>query len=117
MAVLGAVALLSFTRPSSAKPPLSIDIQPMLGTATPAVDGWLSAYVRIENHSGQVVRGNLAVDAVAGWSRFGGGSTGHNTTQVPFSVAAHAQVAVEVPVHGFPGSPPGLRATAVSRSQ
>jgi len=114
MAVLGAASLLALSRPSSAKSPLSIDVQPMLGSGTPAVDGWQSAYVRIENHSGQVVRGNLAVEAVAGWSRFGGSRPSHNTTQVPFSVAARSQVSVEVPVHGFPGTAPGLQATARS---
>src|SRR5687768_3241994 len=114
MAVLGAAALLALARPSRAKSPLSIDVQPMLGAGTPAVDGWQSAYVRIENHSGHVVRGNLSVDAVAGWSRFGGSTPTRNTTQVPFSVAARSQVAVEVPVHGFPGTAPGLRATAFS---
>jgi hypothetical protein len=86
----------------------------MLGTGTPAVDGWQSAYVRIDNHSGEVVRGNLSVDAEAGWSRFGGSASSRNTTQVPFSVAARSQVAVEVPVHGFPGASPGLHATALS---
>jgi hypothetical protein len=106
--------VVAFSRPVEAKSPLSIDVQPILGTGIPAVDGWQSAYVRIENHSGEVVRGDLSVDAVAGFSRFGGSNAERNTTQVPFSVAARSQVAIEVPVHGFPGSAPGLHATARS---
>lgn len=85
----------------------------MLGSNTPAVDGWMSAYVRIENRSSDVVRGNLALVAELAWSH---GSPGgpRNTTEVPFSVAARSQVAVEVPVHGFPGSWPTLRVAARS---
>src|SRR5690349_23965182 len=85
-------------------------MQPLLGPNTPSVDGWLSAYVRIENHSGEVVRGTLAVDAEANWALVGSGA--HNRTEVPFSVAARSQVAVEVPVHGFPNAAPGLRVVA-----
>jgi hypothetical protein len=93
-----------------AKSPLSVDVQPTLGTGTPAVDGWLSAYVRIDNRGSETVRGTLSVDAELSWARMGGGP--RNTTQVPFSVAARSQVSIEVPVHGFPGTSPGLHAIA-----
>ncbi|HEY6079696.1 MAG TPA: hypothetical protein VIW29_12865 [Polyangiaceae bacterium] len=111
--IAAALALwLSAPQAAWAKSPLTLEVQPLLGNNTPAVDGWMSAYVRIENHSADVVRGNLELDAELAWSRPGGGP--RNTTEVPFSVAGHAQVAIEVPLHGFPGSWPALRVTARS---
>jgi hypothetical protein len=107
-----ALLLLALTWPhaAAAAPPISIEVQPLLGNGTPAVDGWLSAYVRIENHSAEPVRGDLELAAELAWSAHGSGP--RNTTEVPFSVAAHAQVTVEVPVHGFPGTWPALRIAA-----
>jgi hypothetical protein len=102
--------LLGVANDAHAKSPLSVDVQPMLGTGTPAVDGWMSAHVRIDNRGNETVRGTLSVDAELSWARMGGGP--RNTTQVPFSVAARSQVSVEVPVHGFPGTSPGLHAIA-----
>jgi len=81
-----------------------------LGNGTPAVDGWMSAHVRLENRSNQVVRGTLSVEAEVAWAHGSGGP--HNGTDVPFAVAAHSQVSVEVPVHGFPGMAPSLNVTA-----
>lgn len=112
---LGLVPLLSVllllpARHARAASPIAIDIQPTLGAGTPAVDGWLSAHVRIENRSDEVVRGQLSVDAELAWVSSGS----KNTTQVPFSVAARAQVAIEVPVHGFSGNAPALRVRARS---
>jgi hypothetical protein len=104
-------AFLALSAPALAKSPLTLDVQPLLGNGTPAVDGWMSAYVHIENHSEQVVRGMLSVDAELSWGRPGAGP--RNTTEVPFSVAARSQVAVEVPVHGFPGTAPALRVAAL----
>jgi hypothetical protein len=107
---LACAALLLAAEPAGAASPLTLEVQPLLGNGTPAVDGWMSAHVRIENHSSQVVRGTLSVDAELSWARPGAGP--RNTTEVPFSVAARAQVAVEVPVHGFPGSAPTLHVVA-----
>jgi hypothetical protein len=90
--------------------PLAIDIEPLLGNGTPAVDGWMSAHVRLENRSNGLVRGTLSVEADVAWARGGGGP--HNGTDVPFAVAAHSQVSVEVPVHGFPSMVPSLSVTA-----
>ncbi|MES1186679.1 MAG: hypothetical protein ABUL60_22890 [Myxococcales bacterium] len=104
------LALLGTSLGAHAAAPLSIDIEPLLGSGTPAVDGWMSAHVRIENRSNEVVRGTLAVEAQVAWARAGGGP--HNATDVPFSVAARSQVAVEVPVHGFPGMAPSLSVAA-----
>jgi hypothetical protein len=103
-------AVLFAALPAGAASPLRLEVQPLLGNGTPAVDGWMSAYVHIENHSSQVVRGTLSVNAELSWARPGAGP--RNTTEVPFSVAARAQVAVEVPVHGFPGSAPTLHVVA-----
>jgi hypothetical protein len=108
---LVAAALLALSSPALAASPVTLDVQPVLGNGTPAVDGWMSAYVHIDNHSNQVVRGTLSVDAELSWGRPGSGP--RNTTEVPFSVAARSQVAVEVPVHGFPGSAPALRVAAL----
>ncbi len=90
--------------------PIAIDLEPTLGAGTPAVDGWMSTQVHIENRSGEVVRGTLSVEAEVAWARGSGGP--HNGTDVPFSVAARSQVALEVPVHGFPGMAPSLSVTA-----
>lgn len=90
--------------------PLGLDIEPLLGSGTPAVDGWLSAHVRLENRSNEVVRGTLSVEAQVAWGRAGGGP--RDATDVPFAVAAHAQVSIEVPVHGFPNMAPSLSVTA-----
>lgn len=108
---LVAGAVLAQSAPALAASPLSLDVQPLLGNGTPAVDGWMSAYVHIDNRSEQVVRGTLTVDAELSWGR--PGSSPRNTTEVPFSVAARSQVAVEVPVHGFPGTAPSLRVAAL----
>ena len=93
-----------------AAPPLALDIEPLLGSGSPAVDGWTSAYVRLENRTNAVLRGTLSVEAEVAWAH--GGSGPHNGTDVPFAVAAHAQVSLEVPVHGFPGMVPSLSVTA-----
>lgn len=107
---LAGAALLLAAGPASAASPLTVEVQPLLGNGTPAVDGWMSAYVHLENHSTQVVRGTLSVDAQLSWARSGSGP--RNTTEVPFSVAARGQVAIEVPVHGFPGSAPTMHVVA-----
>jgi hypothetical protein len=114
---LGALLLLALClRPLAARAasPLALDIEPLLGSGTPAVDGWMSAHVRLENRSNEVVRGTLSVEAEVAWSHSGGGP--HNGTDVPFAVAAHSQVSVEVPVHGFPGTAPSLSVTARAAS-
>ena len=92
--------------------PLVLDVEPLLGSGTPAVDGWMSAQVRLENRSSEVVRGTLSVEAQVDWAR--GPSGPHNGTDVPFSVAARSQVSLEVPVHGFPGVAPSLSVAARS---
>jgi hypothetical protein len=102
------LALCALGRPAYAAT-LTVDVQPLLGPGTPAVDGWISAYVRVDNHSNEVVRGTLTVEAESAWGPPGGPS---NATDVPFSVPARSQVALEVPVHGFPETPPSLRVKA-----
>ena len=62
-------AVLLATGPASAASPLTLEVQPLLGNGTPAVDGWMSAYVHIENHSSQVMRGTLSVNAELSWAR------------------------------------------------
>ncbi len=110
--VLGLLlALLTLGARAASAATLTLDVQPLLGAGTPAVDGWVSAYVYLENHSNQAVRGTLSVQAAMAWSRASGPT---NTTDVPFSVAARSQVTLEVPVHGFPDSPSQLRAKATS---
>ncbi len=96
--------------PAWAAAPLFVDVEPVLGSGSPAVDGWLSAHVRLENRSSEVVRGTLTVESQVAWARSSGGP--RNTTNVPFSVAARSQVALEVPVHGFPGTAPSLKVAA-----
>jgi hypothetical protein len=103
---------LAYSHAALAKSPITLELQPLLGNNTPTVDGWMSAYVRIENVTAEPVRGSLALEAELAWSRPGAGP--RNTTEVPFSVAAHAQVTLEVPLHGFPGTWPSLRAAARS---
>jgi hypothetical protein len=56
----------------------------------------------------------LSVEAEVAWAR--GSSGPHNGTDVPFSVAPHAQVSLEVPVHGFPGMAPSLSVAARSEA-
>src|SRR5260221_8725423 len=99
-----------WTLEARAAGPLGLDIEPVLGPGTPAVDGWMSAQVRLENHTKQAVRGTLSVEAEVAWAR--GSSGPHNGTDVPFSVAPRSQVSVEVPVHGFPGMAPSLSVAA-----
>jgi len=108
------LALASVSVTARAASPLLLDIEPVLGGGSPAVDGWMSAHVRIENRSGEVVRGTLAVESQVAWSRGPGGP--RNGTDVPFSVAARSQVSVEVPVHGFPGIAPSLSVAARSEA-
>jgi hypothetical protein len=104
------LALATSAAAAQAASPLAVDIEPLLGSGSPAVDGWMSAQVRIENRSNEVVRGMLAVEAQAPWARRGDGP--RNGTDVPFSVAGRSQVSVEVPVHGFPGVAPSLSVVA-----
>jgi hypothetical protein len=113
LALLCAIACVTLPLEARAASPLALEVQPLLGSGTPAVDGWLSAYVALDNRSNQVVRGKLSVHAELSWSR-PGASGPRNTTEVPFSVAAQSQVWLEVPVHGFPGTPPSLRVVAES---
>jgi len=104
------LALVSASLGAHAAGPLSLDVEPLLGGGSPAVDGWMSAQVRLENRSSEVVRGTLSVESSVGWSR---GSAGpRNGTDVPFSVAARSQVSLEVPIHGFPGMAPSLSVAA-----
>lgn len=107
------LALLSLARVShAAGPPLGMDLEPLLGPSSPGVDGWMSAQVRLENRTGEVLRGTLSVEAEVAWARGSGGP--RNATDVPFSIAPRSEVNVEVPVHGFPGMAPSLRALARS---
>jgi hypothetical protein len=110
---LGAGLFLALTGGAAgaeAASPLVVDIEPMLGSGSPAVDGWMSTQVRLENRSSEVVRGTLSVEAQVAWARASGGP--RNSTDVPFSVAARSQVSLEVPVHGFPGMAPSLSVAA-----
>lgn len=109
---LALLALLCCAPGAQAASPLGLELEPLLGAGAPTVDGWLSAQVRLDNRSNEVLRGTLAVQAKVAWAH--GSSGPHNDTDVPFSVAPHAQVAIEVPVHGFPGSAPSLSVTATS---
>ena len=97
---------------AQAASPLLLDVEPLLGGGSPAVDGWMSAQVRLENRSNEVLRGTLSVESQVAWAHGSGGP--HNSTDVPFSVAPRSQVSVEVPVHGFPGTAPSLSVTARS---
>jgi hypothetical protein len=106
------LALVTTSLGAQAAAPILIDVEPLLGSGSPAVDGWMSAHVRIENRSSEVVRGTLSVESQVAWARGSGGP--HNGTDVPFSVAARSQVSVEVPVHGFPGAAPSLSVSARS---
>lgn len=99
-------------RPAWAASPLDLDVQPMLGAGSPTADGWMSADVRIQNNSPDVVSGTLSVDVQVSWGRAGSGP--HNGTDVPFSVPPRAQVSVEVPVHGLTSSASTIHAKAVS---
>lgn len=111
-ALLGLMlSLLSLpSRAARAAGPINVDVQPLLGVGSPAVDGWNSAYVRIDNASPQPLRGKIVVSAGAAWAHAGP----RNITEMPFSVAARGQVAMEVPVHGMPGMPPSLKLQALS---
>jgi hypothetical protein len=93
--------------------PLGLDIEPLLGPNTPSVDGWMSAQVRLDNRTNEITRGTLSVEAEVAWAR-GTNSGPHNGTDAPFSLAPHAQVTLEIPVHGFPGMAPSLSVTARS---
>ena len=106
------LALAASPRAAAAASPLGLEIEPLLGPASPGVDGWMSAQVRVENRTAEVLRGTVSVEAEVVWSRGSGGP--HNVTDLPFSVAPHAEVTLEVPVHGFPGTAPSLRARARS---
>ncbi len=103
--------LLLWAGPARAASPITLEVQPLLGGGTPAVEGWLSAYVRVDNSSSEVIRGHLSLRAAPAWShpRRGPG----NVTEMPFSVAARSQVALEIPVHGFIGTPPSLHLQAL----
>ena len=106
------LALTSAGVTAQAAAPLLIDLEPLLGSGSPAVDGWMSAQVRLENRSSEVLRGTLSVESQVAWARGSGGP--HNGTDVPFSIAARSQVSIEVPVHGFPGTAPSLSVAARS---
>jgi len=105
-------ALAVWTADAQAAAPIALDLEPLLGSGSPAVDGWMSSQVRIQNLTGDVVRGTLSVEAEVAWAR--GNAGPHNGTDLPFSVAPRAQVTLEVPVHGFPGNVPSLTARAVA---
>ena len=91
---LATLLLLCVPGAAFGKGPLLLEVQPLLGSGTPAVDGWMSVHVRVDNRAGETVRGNLSVEAELAWARLGTGP--RNTTQVPFSVAARSQVSVKV---------------------
>lgn len=110
-ALAGLLLLTLRATPAGAASPLHLDVQPLLGPGSPTSDGWLSADVRLENRSSEVVRGTLSVDVETAWSR-----TDSGPTDVPFSVPPHAQVSVEVPVRGLAGSATTLSARATSES-
>jgi hypothetical protein len=112
-AVVGMLLLSATATPAFAASPLDIDVQSMLGAGSPTTEGWLSADVRIQNHSSAVVRGTLSVDVEVAWAK-SAGSGPHNGTDVPFSVPANSVVSVEVPVHGLSGAASTLRAQATS---
>jgi hypothetical protein len=107
-----AFALAVWSESAQAAAPIALDLEPLLGSGSPAVDGWMSTQVRIQNLTGDVVRGTLSVEAELAWAR--GNAGPHNGTDLPFSVAPRAQVTLEVPVHGFPGNAPSLSARAVA---
>jgi hypothetical protein len=96
----------------AAGPPLDLELEPLLGPSSPGVDGWMSAQIHLENRTNEVLRGTLSVEAEVAWSHGAGGP--RNATDVPFSIAPRSEVRLEVPVHGFPGTTPGLRASARS---
>lgn len=106
------LALAASPHAAFAASPLALEIEPLLGPASPGVDGWMSAQVRVENRTAEVLRGTISVEAEVAWARGTGGP--RNATDLPFSVAPHAEVTLEVPVHGFPGTAPSLRARARS---
>jgi hypothetical protein len=108
--LLSGLALGGWTSRAEAAPPLSLDIEPLLGPGSPGVEGWTSAHVRVQNRTSEVLRGTLTVEAEAAWSHGSGGP--RNATDLPLSVAPHATLTFEVPIHGFPGMPPSLRALA-----
>lgn len=106
------LSLAAFPLRAGAASPVSLDIEPLLGAGSPGVDGWMSAQVHVENRTGEVLRGTVTVEAEVAWARTSGGP--RNFTDLPLSVAPKSKVTLEVPVHGFPGMAPSLRASARS---
>lgn len=86
--------------------PLLVDVQPIMGPASSVPEGWMSALVRVQNDTNEAQSGTLSVEATPEWARGDNGPV--NGTDVPFSVAPHAQVHLEVPVRGFAGMAPAL---------
>lgn len=81
-----------------------------LGDRTPAVEGWFSVSVTLENVTDEPVEGDLELKVEATYAN------SQLKVRAPLSVAAKSRVSIELPVHGFNSSAPEMTLTAYSEA-
>ncbi len=81
-----------------------------LGDRTPAVEGWFSVSVTLENVTDDPVEGELILLTEATYAN------SRLKVRAPLSVAAKSRVSIELPTHGFNSSAPEMTLTAYSES-
>jgi hypothetical protein len=90
-------------RTARAQSALSLEVSPVLGAASPAVDGWGELYLRLENTGDQALSGFLELHAEPisrGAIRAGSGST-RALAWAPFAVAGKSRVSLLLPSHSL----------------
>lgn len=92
---------------------LHIEAAPLLGTGSPAVDGWSSTLVRLENSDSAPISGTLDLVSRVGWGR---STQSEGTTRAPFSVPAKGRVVLQLPAQSVGGAPPELKVRAFDGS-
>ncbi|MBK7581512.1 MAG: hypothetical protein IPI67_15045 [Myxococcales bacterium] len=89
-------------------PALLLDAVPLLGPGSPAGERWLTTVVRIVNNTDQQIEGHVELTSELAWSR----AEQRLRTRAPFAIAGKARVTLQLPTHGFMGTPPQLRLKA-----
>ncbi|MEZ4232484.1 MAG: hypothetical protein R3B89_25115 [Polyangiaceae bacterium] len=96
---------------ASAPPPTLIMTGTMtLGDRTPAVEGWFSVSVTLENVTDDPVEGELVLKTEATYANR------EFKVRAPISVAAKSRVSIELPTHGFNSGSPEMTLTAFAES-
>ncbi|HEY2408279.1 MAG TPA: hypothetical protein VGI10_19865 [Polyangiaceae bacterium] len=88
--------LVSLPRSAAADSPIHLEVAPVLGTGSPASDGWGELSVRLENSGTTPVSGMLELRSNALVNE-----TARVISSAPFSLAPHARVHLFLPENGL----------------